>query len=113
MGDEHWRVDTHERLKESTAPLLVMVLADLERLRADPQLTESLHADARMIAISVAEASVLLDCFLETLDVPHTVRITRPPVRLEARKRFLADAEERFLGRDAAAILGSGPEPSG
>ena len=102
-ADERWRLATHERLGHETTPLLAAALKQLELLRADPMLPQPLRADARLIAISVAESAVLLECLLEALADQPAAAATRRPVRLEARKRFLERAMgEATGGQDVA-----------
>jgi hypothetical protein len=93
-ADDHWCLAAHQRLQGQTSPLLAQVLKHLESLRADPMLPQRLHADARLIAISVAESAVLLDCLLESLADPRSTSVGRPPRRQVVRKQFF----ERALG---------------
>ena len=99
-ADEHWCLATHQRLQRQTSPLLADVLKQLEALRADPLLPQRLQADTRLIAISVAESAVLLDCLLEALAHPALKPVGRPPRRQEVRKQFFERALSELASDD-------------
>ena len=100
-ADERWRLATQDRLRQQTAPLLASALRQLELLRADPALADPFRTDATLIAISVAESALLLECLLEALADPQVPVVTRPPLRLEVRKQFLARAMSQHTSDDA------------
>jgi hypothetical protein len=101
VADERWRLDTRDSLRRQTVPLLASALRQLELLRADPALADPFRTDATLIAISVAESALLLECLLEALADPQVPVITRPPLRLEVRKQFLARAMDQYSSGDA------------
>ena len=90
--DDRWRLATVDLLHQQTAPLLAAALKQLESVRADPALADPFRTDATLIAISVAESALLLECLLEALADPQVPVVTRPPLRLEVRKHFIVRA---------------------
>jgi hypothetical protein len=99
--DERWRLATRDRLRQQTVPLLGSALRQLELLRTDPALADPFRTDATLISISVAESALLLECLLEALADPQVPVTTRPPLRLEVRKQFLARALGNYTSDDA------------